>query len=68
MGEKGLRRADENKIALVFGRQGILHPEKQEFLEVKTQPEEKGQDNGDLDHPVLQLNQVRRDGDFFSEF
>jgi len=68
MGEKGLRRADENKIALVFGRQGILYPEKQEFLEVKTQPEEKGQDNGDLDHPVLQLNQVRGDRDFFSEF
>ena len=68
MGEKWLRRADENKIALVFGRQGILYPEKQEFLEIKTHPEENGQHDGDLDHPVLQLNQVRGDGDFFSEF
>jgi len=68
MREKRFRGADENKIAFVFGRQGVLQPEKQEFLEVKTYPEKDGQNDGYLDHPVLQLNQVRGDGDFFGEF
>ncbi len=57
--EKRFRGADENKIALVFDRQGVFQPEKQKFLEIKAHPEEKGQHNGDLDHPVFQLNQVR---------
>jgi hypothetical protein len=60
MREKGFRRADENEIAFVFNRQGILQPEKQKFLEIKAHPEEKGQHNGDLDHPVFQLNQLFR--------
>jgi hypothetical protein len=59
MSEERFRGTDENQIALVFRREGIFQPEKQEFLEIKTQSKEKGQDNCDLDHPVFQLNQMR---------
>jgi hypothetical protein len=34
--EKRFRGADENKIALVFGREGVFQPEKKKFLEIKT--------------------------------
>ncbi len=68
MREKGFRWTDENEVAFVLGREGVFQPEQQEFLKIKTQPEKEAHHDSNFNGAVLQLDQMGRDGNFFSKF